>query len=118
MLFDVLGIRTELDLRGGGKPAIERTGLRWVNYPVSAYCWSDDGIFTPEQMANYARIFELLADAEAYPIYFHCQGGGDRTGTLAFILGAALGVPEEDLLTDYELSTLSLSGERTRFSTA
>ena len=118
MLFDVLGIRTELDLRGGGKPAIERTALRWVNYPVSAYCWSDDGIFTPEQMANYARIFELLADAEAYPIYFHCQGGGDRTGTLAFILGAALGVPEEDLLTDYELSTLSLSGERTRFSTA
>ncbi|MBQ7651321.1 MAG: tyrosine-protein phosphatase [Victivallales bacterium] len=117
MLFDVLGIRTELDLRGGGKPVLERPGLRWVNIPVSAYCWSDNGIFTPEQMANYARIFQLLSDADAYPIYFHCQGGGDRTGTLAFILGAALGVSEEDLLMDYELSTLSLSGERTRFST-
>ena len=117
MLFDVLKIRTELDLRGGGKPAVERQGLHWVNFPVSAYCWSNDGIFTHEQMANYAKIFELLADAEAYPIYFHCQGGGDRTGTLAFILGAALGVSENDLLTDYELSTMSLSGERTRFST-
>ncbi len=117
MLFDVLGIHTELDLRGGGKPTVERPELSWVNLPVSAYCWSNDGIFKPEQMANYARIFELLSDADAYPIYFHCQGGGDRTGTLAFILCAALGVSEEDLLTDYELSTMSLSGERTRFST-
>ena len=117
MLFDVLGIRTELDLRGDGKPVVQRPELRWVNIPVTAYCGADGGIFTQGQMANYARIFELLSDADAYPIYFHCQGGGDRTGTLAFILGAAIGVAEEDLLTDYELSTMSLSGERTRFST-
>ena len=117
MLFDVLGIRTELDLRSNGNPAVARAGLRWEKIPVSAYCWSDNGIFTPEQMSNYARIFELLSDAGAYPIYFHCQGGGDRSGTLAFIIGAAIGVSEDDLLTDYELSTMSLSGERTRFST-
>ena len=117
MLFDVLGIHTELDLRSNGKPVVPRPALRWANIPVTAYCWSDNGIFTPEQMSNYAKIFDLLSNADAYPIYFHCQGGGDRTGTLAFILGAALGVSEDDLLTDYELSTMSLSGERTRFST-
>ena len=63
------------------------------------------------------KIFELFADETAYPIYMHCQGGGDRTGTLAFLLGAVLGMSYDDLITDYEFSNLSVSGERIRYST-
>ena len=62
------------------------------------------------------KIFELFADPSAYPLYFHCQGGGDRTGTVAFLLENMLGVSDADCLNDYELSNLSASGERTRFS--
>ncbi|MCR4581740.1 MAG: InlB B-repeat-containing protein, partial [Bacilli bacterium] len=37
-------------------------------------------------------------------IYFHCRIGTDRTGTLAYILEGLLGVMQEDMLEDYELS--------------
>lgn len=37
-------------------------------------------------------------------IYFHCNMGADRTGTLAFIIEALLGVSESDLSKDYELT--------------
>ena len=46
----------------------------------------------------------------------HCAGGGDRTGTIAFLLGAMLGMDYNDLINDYEYSNLSVSGERCRFS--
>ena len=62
------------------------------------------------------RIFTFLCDENVYPLYFHCAGGGDRTGTLAFLLQTLLGVSLEDALTDYEYSNLSISGERSRFS--
>lgn len=40
-------------------------------------------------------------------VYFHCQGGCDRTGTLSFILLGLLGVSESDLAKEYELSSFS-----------
>lgn len=40
-------------------------------------------------------------------IYMHCQGGCDRTGTLAFQLLGLLGVSESDLAKEYELSSFS-----------
>lgn len=46
------------------------------------------------------------------PVYFHCVGGADRTGTLAFLIEALLGVSESDLSKDYELT--SFDGSHTR----
>lgn len=43
-------------------------------------------------------------------IYFHCQGGCDRTGTLSFQLLGLLGVSESDLAKEYELSSFSEIG--------
>lgn len=40
----------------------------------------------------------------------HCQGGCDRTGTLAFLLLGLLGVSESDLAKEYELSSFSVIG--------
>ncbi len=37
-------------------------------------------------------------------LYFHCAGGADRTGTLAMILEAILGVSQSDIDKDYELT--------------
>ena len=37
----------------------------------------------------------------------HCQGGCDRTGTLAFQLLGLLGVSESDLAKEYEISSFS-----------
>ena len=41
------------------------------------------------------------------PVYFHCQGGCDRTGTLSFQLLGLLGVSESDIAKEYELSSFS-----------
>ena len=111
-----LRIKTELDLRYA-EIKTSSPAQQIFPFPLSAYAsWSEFGIFTKEQMEYYRQIFELFADPELYPVYFHCAGGGDRTGTLAFMLEAVLGLNYESLLTEYELSNLSISGERTRFS--
>lgn len=41
------------------------------------------------------------------PVYFHCVYGADRTGTLAFIIEALLGVGENEIAIDYELTSFS-----------
>ena len=51
-----------------------------------------------------AKAFALLADRANYPLVFHCIGGADRTGTVAFILNALLGCAEEELYLDWEVT--------------
>ena len=114
VFFDVLKIRTELDLRGK-TPVLPVERFRPV--VMQAYAtWNETGIFSAEQMAAVKKIFDLFADPDTYPVYIHCMGGGDRTGTVAFLLEAMLGVDIADMITEYELSNLSVSGERSRFS--
>ena len=48
-------------------------------------------------------------------IYFHCSYGADRTGTIAYLLEALLGVDESDRIEDYELTTLAGQSDRTRY---
>ena len=110
-----LGIRTEIDLRGDVVDKIDFTtlepiGIKRVFAPIVAY----PEVFKKEYRRGVRAFFKTLADLKNYPVYFHCWAGGDRTGTLAFILGAYLGMSYEDLLLDYEFTTLSLWGIRTR----
>ena len=52
------------------------------------------------------EVMEDIIEEKENPnvIYFHCRIGTDRTGTLAYILEGLLGVTQEDMLRDYELS--------------
>lgn len=50
--------------------------------------------------------------SEGKSVYLHCVGGADRTGTLAFLIEALVGVSESDLSKDYELT--SFDGSHTR----
>ena len=112
-----LGIHPDLDIRGSaelaalasGGPALS-TKVRWLNIPLAAYADID----TAEQFAAYAKVFRILLDPANYPIYMHCRGGADRTGTLVFLLNAVLGVPDEELLLDYEMTALATWGARSR----
>ena len=53
------------------------------------------------------KIVSWLSESTPRNIYMHCQGGCDRTGTLAFQLLGLLGVSESDLAKEYELSSFS-----------
>jgi protein-tyrosine phosphatase len=107
ILIEDLKIRTDLDLRSEKEPIspiLDQSKVNWINIPVLPY----DNILKPEQKVNYKRIFSILADKKNYPLMFHCWGGCDRGGTLAFLILALLGAKEKYLFLDYELSSLSI----------
>jgi hypothetical protein len=49
-------------------------------------------------------IFAVLADANAYPVYYHCLYGKDRTGVLTAVILAALGASRESIQAEYALT--------------
>jgi protein-tyrosine phosphatase len=57
-------------------------------------------------------ILERAVGAPARPLLFHCAAGKDRTGLAAATLLGLLGVPEEVILDDYELTTTYYSARR------
>ncbi len=115
-LEDELGIRADLDLRGIKDeprcPILNRDRVKWLNFPLAAYV----DCFTDEQIRLYGESFRVLTDENLYPMICHCWGGIDRTGTWLYILGAMLGVSEDDLGLDYEFSSFSRWNRRSRRS--
>lgn len=120
LFLNTLGITADLDLRG------TRTGeetlvpplpeLKYCQVPVIKFF--NDGIGTTQKLYRKAirQVIEWLSDGEV--VYFHCMAGADRTGTLAFLIEALLGVSESDLSKDYELTTFTKSIDRLRNATA
>lgn len=86
------------------------SGVSWQLLPIRPY----GEIGLPEQREAYRRAFRLFLDPDSYPIYAHCWGGADRTGTFFLLLEALCGVCWEDLLLDYEITSLSVWGDRSR----
>ena len=98
-----LKIRTDVELRslketmcmdGSAIP-----GARWVKVPFLAYDFIADDV---KGRVQFAKIFREFTAAANYPVLFHCSGGRDRTGTVAFLLNGLLGVSEDDLCRDWE----------------
>ena len=73
---------------------------KWVNIPSPAY-----GRMHEEYGHDaFTKCFRLFLDESNYPIDFHCIQGADRTGCLAYILGALLGVSDRELECDWEVT--------------
>ncbi len=105
---DILGIKTELDLRNriaNGKSPLG-DGVKYISVTAPYYGLIADQSYK-EALLTELRVF---ADPDNYPVYFHCSLGRDRTGTLAFLLLALLGVKPDDIFTDYEISFFSDMG--------
>ena len=119
VLLEDLKLKAILDLRGEteGRRVMEKDVRKYVKIQSRAYAtWRNDGIFSKEQMDHIKKIFGVFAQKNSYPLYVHCQGGGDRTGTIAFLLEVVLGVSLEDAEKEYEFSNLATSGIRLRSS--
>lgn len=107
-------IRTDLELRNGRETAgltdtVLGEGVQWRCIPFVAYDFIDDMSLG---RARFAEIFRLFLDEGNYPVLFHCSGGRDRTGTLAFLLNGLLGVSEDDLCRDWEFSVFAGQGAK------
>ncbi len=111
---DDLKVVTELDLRnstdnGGQIECAFGSDKNYVQISIVQY----DSALKSNQ-ARLKQIFEVLADENNYPLYFHCNAGADRTGTVAFLIGGLLGVSESDLTKDFELTSFGGQGKRLR----
>ena len=102
-LTGALGIRTDLDLRSQGEiadmegsPLGEAVNFIWH----SSQCYK--GIFSKDGMKTMAKNFRVFCDRKNYPVYFHCIGGADRTGSLAYVMNGVLGVSRHETETDWE----------------
>ena len=125
-----LGVGVDLDLRGlppgsqGGSgeknpwkasdPVIYKNIKLWHYFVPSADKYLQVDVSPGETADQYQYaircIIEWLRDGKV--VYFHCHGGADRTGTLAFLLEGLLGVSESDMSKDFELTTYSNSIHR------
>ncbi|MBQ9761470.1 MAG: tyrosine-protein phosphatase [Oscillospiraceae bacterium] len=106
-----LAVRNDMDLRGTDGDTPLGANVEHSVYAVQPYT----GIFTAEGSPVIRNLFADLADRDNYPAYLHCTDGTDRTGTVCYLLQALLGVSEEDLIRDFELSALmSADVNRTR----
>lgn len=112
---EFFGIRTDLDLRRTASECWGMTGsplgttVRWANIPTLAY----SGLGDERGKRAFAACFRLFLDTANYGIVYHCIGGADRTGSLAFVLNGLVGVNEEDLWRDWEFT--NFGGQRARF---
>lgn len=107
---DTLNIQTDFDLRG----IAENLGLTQSPIPnATLEYYGISGYLSAFSDKNgYRKVFSALADETKYPIYIHCTGGADRTGTVCFLVNALLGVNETALIQDYEFTSFSIYGTR------
>lgn len=105
MLND-LGIKTELDLR---EYAVEPPLGPTSNYiQISGVQYSE--IEDDENLARLKQELLVFTNPDNYPIYFHCNLGRDRTGTLAMLVEGILGMTEQDIRREFELTYFSKIG--------
>ena len=105
---EVLKIKSEIDLRNKNEKVMDVYKGNYINIPIPAY---KNFLEKPELSR---QIIDFMADEANYPIYFHCWGGADRTESFMFLFGLLLGISVEQLIDDYELTTLAVFGARSR----
>lgn len=109
-----LGVKVELDIRAASEQdrttSVLGDGVEFVSKPTANNAVGLLKNHPSEAVAILNAIFTAVAADK--PIYFHCQAGADRTGTIAFILLALLGVDHVNLDIDYELTSFYDSRKR------
>lgn len=116
VMLDLLGVKTEIDIRkvengetGGITASPLGESVAYYGIPME---W-EGGTFNGNHN-ELLRVFSILADEANYPVIFHCNIGTDRTGMIAYLVNALLGVSEEDLCRDYLFSNFGKIGSLRR----
>ena len=94
-----LGCKTEINVNNSGSNEVG------VQNFVDAYMYYDAGKHHMYRNTEPLKeAFHALANPDNYPVFYHCRIGTDRTGFMAIMLSALLGVSENDIYQDYLFS--------------
>ena len=120
MLY-TMNVKTEIDLRrtdnnevGGLKEgtSVLGNGVKYYQCPMD---YSVDYLGGEDNDASLRKVFSILGNKDNYPLFFHCSIGTDRTGYVAHLINAMLGVSEDHLWRDYLFSNFAnIGGKRSR----
>ena len=99
-------MRHELNLRGAEEA--NRTASP-LGSDIRFYCPTNFVWYSLTDKATWKEILLYVIEAVTHnePVYFHCSAGADRTGTVACLLEALLGMSRSDIDKDYELTCFS-----------
>ena len=102
---DIFGWKSDIDLRSDdecwgmtGSPVGPK--VKWWHYSILPY----GKMANPKVKETIREIFKVFLDENNYPINFHCIGGADRAGSVAFLVGAVLGMSDDDLDKDWDFT--------------
>lgn len=118
MLND-MHIKSEIDLRkvdnnevGGLTEGIGVLGDT-VSYYQCPMDYAEDFMGGELNDSSLRKVFSILGNKDNYPLFFHCSIGTDRTGYVAYLINAFLGVSEDHLWRDYLFSNFgNIGGKR------
>ncbi|MCU1399662.1 MAG: putative protein-tyrosine phosphatase [Acidimicrobiales bacterium] len=113
----VIDLRTDTELAERGTYPVDQHAVAFHHFSVIDRTWDPDESASVDNAHGFllhayrnmlaagsdkiARAIEVIADPEVAPVVFHCAAGKDRTGLVAAMLRAVLGVPEEYIAADY-----------------
>ena len=118
-----LGVGAEIDLRkdnnydsGNGQ-----VGKCAFGFPSADYFFKEGGydcklehLTNAQSKARYKQWFPFILNhiKEGKAVYYHCVWGADRTGLVSVLLEGVLGLTQEQMNLEYELTSLSFAGLR------
>ena len=118
-----LGVGAEIDLRqdngfdsGNGQVGKCAFGFGKTDYffKEGGYDCKVEHLKSAESRARFKQWFPFIVNhlKENKGIYYHCVWGADRTGLVSVLLEGLLGLSQEQMNLDYELTSLSFAGLR------
>lgn len=137
-VMDAIGVRTVIDLRSSseidanGRYPVEKHPVAFHHLPIIDSTWMQDDVpeFPDTDQGGidfltwaygdmldrggdrFAHAIGLLAVPGAGPAVFHCAAGKDRTGIMAALILAGLGVNEHVVVADYALTVAAMERMR------
>ena len=107
-----VGMRSELDMRDPGDS--QNATYAFFSKNNDSPLFSVQGAYN-SRIATFANSNQSITGVnkliewlkEGKPVYLHCSVGADRTGTVAYLVGALCGMSEDALCKEFELTSFS-----------
>ena len=126
-LVDEIGLATVVDLRGEreverwGRGLLGERSLRYVHVPITDVTRGFGSMSTyyidmlTRRAHDVVGLLRRLLEPGALPAVVHCEAGCDRTGVVAAVVLGLVGVPDEAIITDFDLTQPALPAMNARW---